>query len=418
MGSPILIRAQSWWRHLKPLAYAAADADQYAAITANAARPTRNRSRARPRFNQKVRPDSVAPNYVDLFENAPVGYMQLNYEGGIQRINQTGAAILGWSPDWLLGKPFSRWVVNNDKQLFQAHHKQLCSQEQGSSQELRIKNREGRSVTLRLHSTRETDRDTGGYRSIMVDISGDEQSARRLRRLQSQLTHVARVQTAGELATSLAHELNQPLGTVVLNCEAALRMLTSGQYDEHEVAEVLAQAKESATFASRIIRHLRSYLRKGDEQHQVCALPDLILNIIELIDTDARDNDVDLKLDFDTNLPDVRVNAVQIEQVLVNLVHNSIEAMSNNDNVGVKLVSILVRFEAPGDVCVSVTDTGPGLNAKQLTRVFNPFYTTKSHGMGMGLCISRTIIEAHGGLLWADSKGHAGVTIHFTLPTI
>ncbi|MGH8127154.1 MAG: PAS domain-containing sensor histidine kinase [Gammaproteobacteria bacterium] len=361
------------------------------------------------------------PDYADLFENAPVGYMQTDTAGRIQRINRAGAAMLGWDGSWLTGKPFSRWVTNNDKQLFQVHQQQLRDCSECVSQDLRIKNRQGRIVSLRLESVREAQvaNAAAGCRSVMVDISGEEQSARRLRYLQSQLAHVTRVHTAGELATSLAHELNQPLGTVVLNCEAALRLLNSGRTEACEFAEALTQAVEAASFASEIIRHLRGFLRQDGELHRVCTLKDLLHDVFTLIETDARDHDIELQFDIERGLPSVRVDPVQIEQVLVNLAHNSIEAMSTNGQDGAPgKVVIEVRQESPSRIRVSVEDTGPGLSPKQIERIFTPLYTTKESGMGMGLSISRTIIDAHGGRLWATSAAGHGAVIHFTLPAI
>jgi two-component system, LuxR family, sensor kinase FixL len=136
-----------------------------------------------------------------------------------------------------------------------------------------------------------------------------------------------------------------------------------------------------------------------------------------LIEIDARDNDVDLQLDIGQCLPLVRVDCVQIEQVLLNLAHNGIEAL--RDKYGdPRCVKIAVLQQSPRHILVSVEDTGPGMDARQLQHIFTPFYTTKPDGMGMGLSISRTIIEAHGGKLWAASEPGEGATLRFTLPTL
>lgn len=367
---------------------------------------------------------STTPDYADLFERAPVGYMLLDASGCIERINHTGAALLGWTPSWLVGKPFSRWVVNNDKQLFHVHQHKLLTCGHCTSQELRVKNRQGRMVSLRLESMRESDTHETSYakgaarcRSIMIDVSGEQQSARKLRRLQSQLTHVARLSTAGELTCCLAHELNQPLGTVVLNCEAALRMLLAGNAQEYDLIEALTQTREAASFASDVVRHLRSFLRGNGELHTVCELRALILDVSTLIEADARDSDIELQLDIEQRLPPVRVDCVQIEQVLLNLAHNSIEAMRDGGG-GPNRVTIRAYQDPPEQIRVSVTDTGPGLGVEHHDRLFTPFYTTKRDGMGMGLSISRTIIETHGGELWADIDSGNGATFVFTLPTI
>jgi len=381
------------------------------------ARPTERRT-YRIGFGQPELPSRI-PDYVDLFEHAPVGYMLLDASGCIERINRTGAAMLGWDQEWLVGKPFSRWISNNDKQLFRAHQHALSGGERCTSHDLRAKNRQGRTVSLRLESTLETNHLEGGARcrSIMIDVSGEQQSARKLRLLQSQLTHVARLNTAGEMASSLAHELNQPLGTVVLNCEAALRLLKSGASQEYEFAEALTQAREAASFASDVVRHLRGFLQGNGELHTVCELSVLVLDVSTLIEADARDNDIELQLEIERDLPLVRVDSVQIEQVLLNLAHNSIEAMRDGGG-GPNRVTIRAYRNLPEQIRVSVTDTGPGLGVEHHDRLFTPFYTTKRDGMGIGLSISRTIIEAHGGELWADIDSGNGATFTFTLPSI
>lgn len=357
----------------------------------------------------------AAPDYAALFEYAPAGYMQLDAAGCIETINRAGAALLGWDCAWLVGKPFSRWVAVSDRAQFHAHRDNLQAGAQPLSQELRIKNRQGRTVALRLQSASARRGGAAGFSSIMIDVSDDERSARQLRQLQSQIAHIARVGTAGELATSLAHELNQPLGTVVLNCDAALRLLNGGAGRDDEFAEALTQARESACFASEIVRHLRGFLRESDELRSVCELAPLIYDVSRLIEIDARDNDVELQLDIEPLLPRVEVDRVQIEQVLVNLARNSIEAMRERER-GSRRVSIAARCEGPNRVMVAVADTGPGIAAGQFDRIFDPFFTTKSGGMGMGLSISRTIIEAHGGRLWAESDPGNGTTLRFTLP--
>lgn len=366
-------------------------------------------------------PDAT-PDYADLFEQAPVGYMLLDPSGSITCINQTGARILGWDVHWLMGQPFSRWVEANDVEAFENYCHQVRSGESCLGHELRIKSRHGRVLALRLRAMPERFPETGatGCRVIVIDISGEQQTARELRRLQSQLNHVARLNTVGEMASSLAHELNQPLGTVVLNCEAAMRLLlaepgNAGQREQ--ITEVLAQAVQAASFASGIVRHLRGFLRDNSEEpHRTCDLQTLIVDISGLILANARDSNMELRLDIAPDLPAVEVDSVQIEQVLLNLAHNGIEAMRER-GMGPNVVTIRARLQSSDRILVSVADTGPGVEPQQHERMFAPFYTTKRDGMGMGLCISRTIVEAHGGRLWASSDIGRGATFHFTLST-
>jgi two-component system, LuxR family, sensor kinase FixL len=359
------------------------------------------------------------PDYVDLFEHAPAGYMRLDASGFIAGINSTGAAMLGWDAAWLTGQPFARWVESDDRELFHAHRDRVRTAGQCLSQELRVKNRQGRTLSLRLQSAPEPGSSQGaaGCRSLLIDVSREQRAARKLRQLQSQIAHFTRLNTAGELATSLAHELNQPLGTVVLNCETAMRLLNGAAGRDYELVEALAQAREAACFASEVVRHLRGFLSHTDELRTVCQLSTLVQDVSKLIEIDARDNDVDLELDIGQALPPVRLDCVQIEQVLLNLAHNGIEALRDKHG-DPRRVKITALQQSPRHILVCVEDTGPGMDAEQLQRIFTPFYTTKPDGMGMGLSISRTIIEAHGGKLWAASEPGQGAILRFTLPTV
>ncbi|CAI8971812.1 two-component system, LuxR family, sensor kinase FixL [Pseudomonas sp. IT-P253] len=359
-------------------------------------------------------------DYRELFERAPFGYVLLDASGRICKINSTGAAMLGWKPAWLTGESLARWVVGADKQLFQAHLSKLGSAGGCINQKLRVKNRQGRIATLWLKSDREPNiyGHIEHFRSVMIDVSGEQASALKLRSLQSQLTRLARQNTAGELVSSLAHELNQPLGTVVLCCEAASRLLNAGATQSPDFVKAVTQAQDAARFASEIVRHLRGFLQNdSDEMFCDCEFSTLLQDVTMLIEVAARDSDIELQLDIEQGLPCVRVDAVQIGQVLVNLAHNSIEAMREMSGLNHRLC-IKARQLPAGSVQVSVIDTGPGLDRQQVDSIFKPFYTTKNKGMGLGLSISRTIIEAHGGKLWAEPTHITGAMVHFTLPTV
>lgn len=372
-----------------------------------------------PQGDPSIAPSPLATRAddADSFENAPAGYMLLNADGHIDRINRAGAALLGWEANWLRGKRFERWVLEADRPLLAAHWRRCTHHPKGDNEELRVKSRQGRIVTVRLDSAaeRHENGEPAGCRCLMIDVSGEQRSARKLRQLQAQLAHVARLNTVGEMAAGLAHELNQPLGTVVLNCETALRLLAAGKAADYEFVEVLGHARDAAAFASEVVRHLRGFLRQGNDTRSACELRDLLRDVATLIRADARDNDMELGLEIAPRLPTMCVDAVQIEQVLLNLAHNSIEAMRETREESGK-VTIAVRELGAGDIQFSVTDTGPGMDARQLSRAFAPFFTTKCGGMGMGLSISRSIVETHGGRLWAESEPGRGTSVHFVLP--
>lgn len=266
-------------------------------------------------------------DYHELFDRAPIGYVLLDVSGRICNINSTGAALLGWDPAWLTGESLARWVVSADKHLFHAHLSKLGCVSGCVNQKLRFKNRQGRTATLWLKSDREPN--TNGhiehFRSVLIDVSGEQESARQLRSLQSHLTRLARLNTAGELLSSLAHELNQPLGTVVLCCEAASRLAKVGDTQTPDFVKAVTHAREAATFAADVVRHLRGFLHNDGGMISQCAFSAVLQDVSMLIEVAARDSDIELQLNVEPDLPWVRVDGVQIGQVLVNLAHNSIE---------------------------------------------------------------------------------------------
>jgi two-component system sensor kinase FixL len=250
----------------------------------------------------------------------------------------------------------------------------------------------------------------------MIDVSDEQQSARRLRRLQSQLQQIARLNTAGEMASHLAHELNQPLGTIMLNCEAALRQLNAARDPNAEVSEAVSQARDAAAFASNIIRRVRGFLRNAEDPRGVCDLGALIEDVSKLLETEMHDCDINLQMEIEPGLPVVSADAVQIEQVLLNLARNAIDAIGDPAANADRRILIRASRDPEQRIRVSVQDTGSGLSGGQLRQLFTPFYTTKRDGMGLGLSLSRSIVEAHGGKLWAEADVRRGAVFSMTLP--
>jgi two-component system sensor kinase FixL len=390
-----------------------------AATSLAAATPTgQRRTSVQPASAPSARRTAPPPD-LELFEFAPAGYLLIDADGKIELINRTGAAMLGWDARRLTSQPFLRWIVAADRPLLGALQNQLRTSAGPVTRVLRAKSREGRIVHLRLECARIPPRapQPGGWCAIMIDVSDEQRSAHKLRRLQSQLEQLARLNTAGEMASNLAHELNQPLGTIMLNCDAALRLLESTCAADDEVREVVGQAREAAAFASNIIRRLRGFLCNADDLRDDCDLGTLIHDVSKLLETEMHDSDIDLQVEIAPDLPPVTADAVQIEQVLLNLARNAVEAIGEPAANPDRRLTIRAGREAQDRVRVSVEDTGPGLTARQLQRLFTPFYTTKPDGMGLGLSISRSIVEAHGGKLWAEADSRKGAVFSMSLPT-
>ena len=233
--------------------------------------------------------------------------------------------------------------------------------------------------------------------------------------LRAEMAHFSRLTSAGELATGLAHELNQPLTAISHNCHAALTSIKSSDRPDSELIETLDDVYNLAQRAGNIIRSMRRFTQKDEDKREATDINYLIKETIRLTHPDAREKGVDIILLLDDEIPEVVVDPIQIQQVLVNLERNSVEAMSTLDSA-TKRLTIRTELTPKNALCVSVEDNGPGLSSKIQKTLFSTFQTTKKDSMGLGLAISRSIVEAHGGTLWVDENTSEGVVFKFTLP--
>ena len=249
--------------------------------------------------------------------------------------------------------------------------------------------------------------------SIAIERQHSEAQARRHL---DELAHMARLTMLGEMSTGLAHELNQPLAAITTYVDIARRKLRDIEQPPEMMEEALQGTREQAMRASVIIRHLRDLVRKQPSQMMETDLNELILGVLELLEYDLRKSRTKFSLRLQPGLPDVMADNIQLEQVFLNLLHNSMEAMESAGTEK-RLVKISTVARDDGWVQVSVADTGPGIDEAIMPRMFEPFVTTKeASGLGMGLSICRSIIEVHGGRLWVESKRGHGATFFMTLP--
>jgi signal transduction histidine kinase len=256
---------------------------------------------------------------------------------------------------------------------------------------------------------------------LLGDVFANTLSRRRAemegQRLLQDLAHVGRVSTMGELTASLAHELNQPLTAILSNAQAAQRILHSGGADLPEIREILGDIVEDDKRAGDVIHRLRGFLRKGQLEFSTLDIGELVSQVARLVSSDAIIRNVVVRLDLAIGLPPVRGDRVQLQQVVLNLLMNGLDAMRESD-AGERTLVLRTFMASPASVVVAVTDSGVGIKEADLEQVFHAFYTTKPDGLGMGLAIARSIVEAHGGQLDARSNPGGGTTFSFTLPTI
>jgi len=252
----------------------------------------------------------------------------------------------------------------------------------------------------------------GDLTKEMADRMRAEREARRHR---AELAHMSRVAMMGELGASLAHELNQPLAAILSNAQAAQRLAASETPDTEEIRDALADIVDDGRRAGEVIRRLRALLKKDEPKHEPLEVNQIVGDVVHLVQHDADLRDVSLRTELAETLPPVQGDRVQLQQVLLNLILNGIEATVDGRTEPGTMV-IRTSADTAGTVQVAVQDSGTGIDEDELERVFEPFFTTKPGGLGLGLAISRTIVEAHGGRLSAKNNLGGGATFRFSLP--
>ncbi len=256
---------------------------------------------------------------------------------------------------------------------------------------------------------------TVAFEVMVADVSARHEVENKARQLQAELAHAARLSTVGEIASSIAHELNQPLCAATAYAQAAADLMRHQPDASGRAIEILDQVVQQAERAGQIVRHVRDLVRKGDGVKASMQLAPILREALSLVEAEAREKGIELQIELAPALPAVAVNPIQIQQVILNLVLNAIEAMVDTPPDS-RRISVTCGRQPDQSVRVEVIDQGPGIEPDKLEKIFEPFESTKREGMGLGLSISRSIIDAHGGRLWASSGPERGARFVFVLP--
>jgi PAS domain S-box-containing protein len=342
-----------------------------------------------------------------------------NPDGTWRYVSPACERISGHRPEEFLGRPglLRDIIVSEDRDRWDRHNCNAQKDPGDREIQFRIKRPDG-SIRWIEHDCQPVNDDAGefiGVRASNRDITERRQAEMSEQQHREQLTHVARVATMGELTASLAHEVNQPLNAVMNNAQAALRFLHREQPDLEEVGEALGDIVRDGKRAAEVIQRLRQFLRPGEMHAQAVVINQLIMETAALTRNEFQGSNIRIRFSLTDNLPLVWADRIQIQQVVLNLLMNAKEAM---DQAGTNPREILVMTEQEDEetVKVSFRDRGPGLTSENLEKIFEPFYTTKTAGMGLGLAISRSIIASLGGRVWAAPNPDQGITLAFTLP--
>ena len=254
-------------------------------------------------------------------------------------------------------------------------------------------------------------------RGVSLDITARKQSEQEMLQLRQEIAHVGRVSMMGQLAAALAHEINQPLGAILRNAEAAELFMQRDSPDLDEVRAILEDIRKDDQRAGNVIDRMRALLRRHEIDARSLDVTEFVGEAAALTRGDAAARRINLDLDVPAELPRVHGDRVHLQQVLLNLMLNGMDAIDDAGGGGRRIV-VRARLNGESAVEIAVIDSGSGISADRLPHVFDPFFTTKANGMGMGLPISRTIVEAHGGSISAENDAGRGATFRFTVPII
>jgi C4-dicarboxylate-specific signal transduction histidine kinase len=282
----------------------------------------------------------------------------------------------------------------------------LSVAQRSATESLRRARDELKGTVQKLQSTNE---------ALRVENSERKRAEEGLRQAQADLAHVNRVNAMGELTASLAHEVNQPITAAITNANTGLRWLAADAPNLEEARAATMRIIKDGTRAAEIIKRIRLLFKKSEPVRELVQVNDVVREMVVLLRGEASRQSVSIRMELATDIPQLMADRVQLQQVLMNLMLNGIDAMKDAD--GTRELSIKSELSETDQVLVSVSDTGVGLPAQQADKIFNAFFTTKPKGTGMGLSISRSIVESHGGRLWAAANSPCGANFYFSLPT-
>ena len=364
-------------------------------------------------------------NYRLVVETAPDAVISIDEKGAILFANPATVRIFGYDPAELIGKPLTVLMPEFLRKL----HEKGLSRYLATGQrhinwqgtELTALRKNGQEFPVEI-SFGELSRDghrlfTGFIRDISERKQAEElrkEAQQALQMTQAELARVSRLTTMGELAASIAHEVNQPLTAVTNNSNACLRLLAAGNLQPEVLHRVLEEIVADGNRASAVVARIRGFIKKEPVEKSRLDINDVIQEVLALADRELQENRILLDRQLTTALPPVLADRVQMQQVLLNLIMNGIEAMSVVTDRP-RSLCMQSRVDETGDVLVAVRDSGTGLSS-EAHRLFTPFFTTKGKGMGLGLSISRSLVESHGGRLWAAPNVPHGAAFYFTVP--
>ena len=373
-------------------------------------------------LRRRRRPDpALGLPLAAILDSVPDAMIVIDPRGTIQSFSLAAERQFGWTAAEVIGRNVSllmpspyreghdgylaRYLATGDRRVI------------GVGRVVVGERRDGSTFPMELSVGEMTSGEGRFFTGFVRDLTERQAAEHRFQDLQSELAHISRLSAMGEMASALAHELNQPLSATANYIQGSLRLLKEQPVDTEAIGEALTVAAEQMFRAGDIIRRLRDFVSKGETERQMENLPQLLeeAGALAMVGAGGKDHGVGLRYDVAPDIGLVLVDRVQIQQVVLNLMRNAIEAMAESER---RELTVSASAAADDMVLISVGDTGTGLSPVVADQLFQPFVTTKRHGMGVGLSISRTIVEAHGGRIWAEGERGTGATFHFTVRAV
>jgi PAS domain S-box-containing protein len=340
-------------------------------------------------------------------------------DGTLRYVSPACKRISGYEPrEFIENSSLSNEiVVPEDRDIWGQHFHDSRSELKPREIQFRIRRQDGeiRWIEHACQAVVDNQGEILGFRASNRDITKRKQLEIEAQQHREELAHLVRVATMGELSAALAHELNQPLTAILSNAQAAQRFLTGDRPDLDEVKDILADIVAEDKRAGQIIQRLGLLMKKEKVQFETHSINDIIREATNLVYYDMVILNVSISMDLNEGLPPVRVDRIQLQQVILNFILNASEAMKDRHPES-RQMEIMTRTGESDTIVVSVKDSGKGLEKEDFEKILEPFYTTKSEGLGMGLPINKRIIEAHDGRLWVENDPDGGLTFSFTLP--
>lgn len=355
---------------------------------------------------------------------APEGILIVKSSGRIMYSNDMLNTMFGRKPSELDNHSIAELIPERSRELVSPFHNDLYDDEQAKSEnggaEFTAIKRDGTEFPVEIRISpilRGGIGNNGTVLATLRDITERKKNEEDTRKNLEQLAHVSRLNTVGQMAAGLAHELNQPLTAITSNLYTAMSMQRAKPNPDTELIEMMEENYDSALRAGQIIKSLRQLVRKKEGEKEDTNINELVRTSSNFITAEAKAADVDISLSLDESLPQILADPVQLQQVMVNLGRNAIEALANSEQND-RLITINTSSNEKGAILVTVFDNGPGMSEEIKANLFQPYFTSKEAGMGLGLSICRTIVESHGGELWLDNRQTEGSLFQFTIPIL